>query len=223
VTDTGIGIRADDIARVFAPFKRIDNGYAQKQSGTGLGMPLSQRLAELSGGTLTVQSKPGVGSTFTLMLPVASVSERREQQSSAISRLTVQGRGEIVLIIFPESEERDVLERYFRHAGFLALSVSSGDEIEHVLKGPRLHLAVIDGAIIDSAEYEIIDPLRSHGALGDLPIVVITGHAFQSDIEHFTLAGADLCVTKPVSLRELGRSVRELLDNYSRSASEQNR
>jgi signal transduction histidine kinase len=69
VRDTGIGIDPDDIARLFAPFERIDSSTARKAGGAGLGLHLSRRFAELLNGKLECTSQPGSGSTFTLLLP----------------------------------------------------------------------------------------------------------------------------------------------------------
>lgn len=72
VRDTGIGIAASDMSRLFAPFTQIDDGMTRRHKGTGLGLYISRRLTELLGGRLDVQSRPGEGSTFTLVLPVGA-------------------------------------------------------------------------------------------------------------------------------------------------------
>ncbi len=72
VRDTGIGVAPEHAAAIFEPFRRVETGYARAQAGTGLGLALSRRLVELMGGTLTLDSAPGNGSTFTVTLPVTS-------------------------------------------------------------------------------------------------------------------------------------------------------
>jgi signal transduction histidine kinase len=72
VTDTGIGIAKDDQATVFEEFRQVGRHYTNKQEGTGLGLSLTQRFVELHGGTLTLVSEPGQGSTFTFTLPSQS-------------------------------------------------------------------------------------------------------------------------------------------------------
>lgn len=73
VTDTGIGIRPEDAPKVFQEFRQIDGSLARQYGGTGLGLALSKRLVEMQGGTISFQSRPGVGTTFTLTLPLATV------------------------------------------------------------------------------------------------------------------------------------------------------
>jgi signal transduction histidine kinase/HAMP domain-containing protein len=72
VTDTGIGIKDEDLVRIFQPFVQVENGYTRGHAGTGLGLAISRQLATLMGGALTVKSSPGSGSQFTVWLPLAS-------------------------------------------------------------------------------------------------------------------------------------------------------
>jgi signal transduction histidine kinase len=70
VRDTGIGIAAPDLARLFRPFSQVDDGLTRHHKGTGLGLYISRRLTELLGGRIDVESRPGQGSAFTLVLPI---------------------------------------------------------------------------------------------------------------------------------------------------------
>jgi signal transduction histidine kinase len=72
ITDTGIGIKQEDLTRIFQPFVQVENGYTRGHSGTGLGLAISRQLASLMGGSLTVQSAPGAGSRFTVWLPLSA-------------------------------------------------------------------------------------------------------------------------------------------------------
>jgi signal transduction histidine kinase len=72
VSDTGIGIKDEDLQRIFQPFVQVDHGYTRGHSGTGLGLAISRQLASLMGGALTVESTPGVGSRFSVWLPMGA-------------------------------------------------------------------------------------------------------------------------------------------------------
>jgi len=76
VSDTGVGIRPENLARIFGPFIQIDNGLSRKHEGTGLGLSISRKLAEKMGGSITVESRYGEGSTFTVFLPAAEGGDR---------------------------------------------------------------------------------------------------------------------------------------------------
>ena len=82
IRDTGVGIAAEDIPRVFERFGQVDNSLARRHDGTGLGLPLSQDLARLHGGELTLESEPGVGTTVTISLPASRICDRAPARST---------------------------------------------------------------------------------------------------------------------------------------------
>ncbi len=73
VSDTGIGIAAEDLDRIMTPFAQVDSKHSRKYQGTGLGLPISKALAELHGGSFTMASEPGVGTTVTVRFPVERI------------------------------------------------------------------------------------------------------------------------------------------------------
>ena len=83
VRDSGVGIKADDFSKLFVEFQQLDSGVSRRHQGTGLGLALTKKIVELQKGTITVESEPGRGSTFTVTLPFAAdkpargVNERR--------------------------------------------------------------------------------------------------------------------------------------------------
>lgn len=86
VTDTGIGIRSDEVARLFRPFSQLDSGLDRQHEGTGLGLSICRRLVELLGGTIRVTSTWGQGSTFVVELPSLTATSARESSHGTDSR-----------------------------------------------------------------------------------------------------------------------------------------
>lgn len=89
VRDCGIGIAEDDIARVLRPFEQVETSYARRNGGTGLGLPLAAKLAELHGGALNIDSEPGVGTTVTITLPAQRIISISSDNASAALKLAV--------------------------------------------------------------------------------------------------------------------------------------
>jgi signal transduction histidine kinase len=120
VADTGIGIAAEDQERVFQEFSQVDNPIQRKVKGTGLGLPLCRKLAELLGGSVSVQSTPGVGSTFTARIPVLYTEARAAESSWRADPGRVP-----VLLVEDSAETFLIYEKYLAGAGFQAIPARS--------------------------------------------------------------------------------------------------
>jgi CheY-like chemotaxis protein/anti-sigma regulatory factor (Ser/Thr protein kinase) len=214
VADTGIGIPVAERSKVFGAFERVEDKYAQSQVGSGLGMPLTKRLAEVNKGTVDFESEQGVGSTFWLILPAAETVEEEEILGGTEKRQGVfaRGRGEAILLVDRENDERDMLERYLAHQGFKVINAANGAEVLRTLREWPIDLAVVEYDLPDITGEEMVGMIRQNPAAADLPIVMLSSKAFVFDIERFLKLGVDRCLSKPVDLCEIADTARQLID-----------
>ncbi|MBX7144720.1 MAG: response regulator [Oligoflexia bacterium] len=212
VKDSGVGIEESERSKVFAPFERVEHSYSINQMGTGLGMPLTRRLAEMNGGIIDFSSVPGQGSHFWLIFPSIEYNPTMREQTET-SQSEALGKGELVMIVQRAEDERSMLVRYLTHAGFRVLSAESKSEALQCATQNRVNLIVVDNNVVDRSPEDVIGALRAEAALSQVPIVLVSSRAFVFDIEKYLKLGVDRCLSKPIELREVGRICRDLLDN----------
>ena len=213
VSDTGVGLGDAQKARLFQPFTQADTSTSRRYGGTGLGLSIVRRLAELMAGDITVESKRGAGSTFTVTLvlqtapadlpiavgqrPPAQVSSARHNRPSSRPRL---------LVIDDHPVNRDVLVRQLDLLGLSADTCDNGsDALEATAKQDYaalladIHMPWMDG-------YEFVERFRAREAgrgATRTPIVAVTANAMRGEEERCLAAGMDAYLAKPVALDRL--------------------
>lgn len=211
VRDSGVGIGAADRPKVFAAFERIDNAYSLKQVGSGLGMPLTKRLAELNQGLVDFSSTPGQGSVFWLMFQ-ASEAQSPAIGGNAQPEAEAKGQGEAILVVQQADGERNLVQRYLSHIGFRAVCAAGLSEAGAELKSGSIRLILIDNSIGEAAWEEMLQSLSKQLSGKKVPVMLLTSRAFAFDIEKYLRLGIDRCLVKPVELKKLGVICRELID-----------
>jgi len=217
IKDTGVGIPADQRSKVFGAFERVENSYSAKQSGTGLGMPLTKRLAEANGGIVDFDSVPGEGSTFWLILPGTRVSRYDRGNADGASGSAARaklGRGEKVIVLDSEPQSRQMLAQYLTDQGYDVRQLSMPREIIKVFREQEIDLAIVDSGIEGMTAEEIVLAVRAHPKGANIPLVLTTPSAFTFDVENYLKLGVDRCLSKPVDLVECANGVRRLIDEY---------
>jgi signal transduction histidine kinase/CheY-like chemotaxis protein len=199
VADTGIGIALEDREIIFQEFTQLDSARQQRVKGTGLGLPLSRRLAELLGGTIEVSGSLGVGSTFTLTIPrvyqgpgevalVPEVSPRLDPM-----RLPV-------LIVEDNPETLFIYEKYLKGTGFQGVPARTVATARRLVQTLRPIAVVLDILLEGESTWDLIADLKRQPSLRDVPVWVVT----VVDNQHKArVLGADDFCLKPVERRWL--------------------
>jgi signal transduction histidine kinase/CheY-like chemotaxis protein len=194
VADTGIGIAPEDQEAIFLEFTQLESARQKRVKGTGLGLPLSRRLAELLGGAVTLRSTPGVGSTFTLTVPriyhglpeVTYAPEVTPQIDP--TRLPV-------LIVEDNRETLFIYEKYLKGTGFQVLPARSVRAARRAVQEMRPIAVVLDILLEGESTWELIGELKRAEPTHQLPVWVVT----MVDNQHKARAlGADDFCVKPV-------------------------
>lgn len=214
IKDTGVGIPEGQRSKVFGAFERVEGIYAEKQAGTGLGMPLTKRLAEANGGMVDFESEVGKGSTFWLILPGARVSRYASEEKGSGEIREKLGKGERVMILDSESHSRQMLAKYLSDQGYDVLQLSQPKELIQAFRDKEIDLAIVDSSVDGMSAEEIVLAVRAHPKGASIPLLVTTPSAFTFDVENYLKLGVDLCLSKPVDLVECSSSVRRLVDEY---------
>jgi signal transduction histidine kinase/ActR/RegA family two-component response regulator len=221
VWDTGIGIAAEDMPRLFQPFSQIDNVYQRDQAGSGLGLVIVARLAELHGGGVTLVSEPGKGSRFTITLPwtrhhqmwrLESLDADETSRSDLDEEPLPQSRGNHHILLIDDDERGSaVIGDYLQRCGYHITHVVSGEEGLALARHEPPDIVIVDLRLRSLDGLDVIRRLRTDVAASTLPIIALTALAMPGDRERSLEAGADVYLSKPVRLRRLAEEIAALL------------
>ena len=209
VTDTGPGIPSDELGRLFVPFERLPS-TAGSADGTGLGLALALRTAQAMGGRIDVESRPGRGSTFTLVLPAArhAPGERPGQDPPIAARAERQ-----VLCIEDNPPDVRLVERVLARRGDVELvTAARGLEGLALAREQRPDLVLLDLNLPDVPGEDVLRALVQEPGTAGVPVVVISSDAAPSTAERMRAAGAAAFLKKPIDLRHLLGMVGRLLE-----------
>jgi signal transduction histidine kinase/CheY-like chemotaxis protein len=198
VADTGIGIAPEHQSMIFQEFAQLESPLQRKVRGTGLGLPLSKKLAELLGGSVSVISQPGLGSTFSAGIPLVYASA--EQLSDVVVAPDLDQARLPVLVIEDEIEPRLLIEKYLRGTGFQVVTARSVREARAQLETVRPAAIILDIMLRGEDGWGLLPDLKSNPETRDIPVLVITN---VDDRQKALALGADAFTEKPVERRWL--------------------
>ncbi|MEO5345958.1 MAG: ATP-binding protein [Magnetococcus sp. YQC-9] len=213
VSDTGIGISDDKRQAIFDPFTQVDTSMTRRHGGTGLGLTISRRLVELMGGEITLESDPGMGSSFQITLPLrpatpsCPATPSFSPASASTPLHTPTECPPIRILLVEDSEDNQLLIRTFlkNTPHPLTIAINGREAIEKIQSEPfdlvfmDVQMPVMDGYTatrrIRAWEQEFGRP--------HLPIITLTAHALEGEADRSREAGCDLYLSKPIKKQKL--------------------
>ena len=222
VIDSGIGMTSEQLAKLFSPFTQADSSTSRRFGGTGLGLHISRRLAELLGGSLKVVSRPGMGSAFALVLPAEPIGMRRVDGSedegapldSQAKKKTIRLQNCRILVaddaVFNQRLIRIILEKAGAHVTMADNGRKAVDEFRSAVeRGEPFDIVLMDVQMPEMSGHEATRLLRSDGH--KTPIVALTANVMEQDRAECFEVGCDRFVPKPINRQHLLETILELL------------
>lgn len=189
VADTGVGISPSDQQIIFEEFGQVENSMQRRVKGTGLGLPLSRKLAELLGGSVNVESEVGIGSTFIFEVPLVYSGASLPSENTLPE---LDPTKKLVLIVEDNHETAFVYSRYLTTAGFQAHAVASVDEAKNLIAQTRPSAIILDLLLHAETSWNFLRELKS--GTNPIPVLVMS----VTDDEHKIYGlGADAFLVKP--------------------------
>jgi signal transduction histidine kinase/CheY-like chemotaxis protein len=199
VSDTGIGMSAEQTNKLFQAFTQADTSTTRKYGGTGLGLAISQKFCHMMGGKITVSSTPGHGSTFTVRLPaVVAESEAgflpHSEETAALTAQLSDG-APIVLVIDDDPTVHDLVQRFLNKEGLKMIAARSGEEGIRLAKEIRPAVITLDVLMPGMDGWAVLTELKADPALSEIPVIMLT--IMDEKQMGYALGAADY-LTKPI-------------------------
>ena len=207
VADTGIGIAPADQGRIFEEFSQVEGPIQSKVKGTGLGLPLSRRLAELLGGSVSIRSTPGAGSTFEVAIPRRFVAPGAAADPEVEVELPADPGLAPVLVVEDDPATLYLYERHLEGSGYRVLPARSIAQARAILKGTRPAAVLLDILLEAESGWALLEELKRDAATREVPVLVLT--VVNGQERAFAL-GADAFCIKPVDRAWLVGKLEEL-------------
>jgi len=217
IWDNGIGIKQDDLQRLFKPFVQLDSGLEREFGGTGLGLSLVAQMARLHGGSVSVSSEIGKGSQFFIVLPSKPFTTENTllqvKEDKDLSSVFVQNKQQTILVVEDTIQAVMLITDYLEQAGYKIVIAQDGLEAISQSKLEKPDLILMDVQMPRMGGFEATQKIREDKDFKDIPIIALTALAMQGDRERCIAAGMNEYLSKPINLKTLLNVIRTYLPN----------
>ena len=209
--DTGIGLSSAQLKNLFQAFTQADTSHTRRFGGTGLGLTICKRLAEMMGGRIWVESVPEAGSTFafTAAFGIQALGGRYREKALNLKKINEKPAvikeyaGARILLVEDNEVNQLVASRILKNAGLEVDIANNGLEGVRMVQEKAYDLVLMDIQMPEMDGHQATAEIRSLGRFNNLPIVAMTAHAMSGDHESSLQAGMNDHITKPINLQEL--------------------
>jgi signal transduction histidine kinase/CheY-like chemotaxis protein/HAMP domain-containing protein len=213
IADTGIGMSEEQLERLFQAFSQADASTTKKFGGTGLGLAITRHFCRLLGGDISVVSRVGEGSTFTIVIPDQALEPDRSEVSIDPQELTPEMTEECkssitVLVVDDDAASRDLLSSNLRREGYQTVQARGGDEALELALKLRPDAITLDVLMPKTDGWSVLGALKANPELCDIPVIMVT---VAPDRGMGLSLGAAEVMTKPVDRADLISLLRSLL------------
>lgn len=223
VQDSGIGIPRSKWHLLFRPFQQLESSLTRRHEGTGLGLALTKRLAELHGGTVSFESEEGKGSSFRVWLPLTEMRQELKANhpkcetvnlASSVPDATKEKR---ILVVEDQPYNQAVISEVLELEHYAVELIGDGQSMLEAIHSPLVtpkalpDLILMDIQLPQVDGFELIRLLKAHPVWQQVPIVAITAMVMSGDRDRCLAAGADAYLSKPLNLDEVLTTVQSLI------------
>ena len=221
VRDTGIGMDAKQIPRLFESFSQADGSTTRKYGGTGLGLTICNHLVELMGGTISLESEPGRGSTFELSLPFGLQDANPEERPD----IPIDLRGKRVLIIDDNQTACTILEEILGSMSFRTQTINSGNGALSLLNDMEQdqlpELILVDWKMPEMDGIDTTRLLREKVAFAEIPVIMMTAFGGEEVVQTARLSGINAFLIKPIKASLLFDTIMEVFGRHVKDVGRQ--
>ena len=215
ISDTGIGIEARDMERIFGTFSQVDSSTTKKYGGSGLGLAISKQLVEMMGGSIWAESGKEGGSIFYFTIKLTTGDPVSMDIIDDIKGITQSEKSLNILLAEDDKASQIVIARMLKEAGHFVHIANNGIEVLDIIDKRAIDLILMDIQMPRMNGIEAVKRIRKDEKYTDkhIPIIALTAYALKGDREKFIAAGMDDYISKPVEIGTLLEAILKVAEN----------